>query len=437
MKKEEDDENLNYLKHKILGEIDYEIKIYSQSLKNGGIEKTTSLLIKYLSNYKLFDIYIFTEILSDNEYKISYNIKRINFCTHNTNTLKNKLINNNIHIFIYQSYNIKIIKMLKSLDDIKTIFINHSCFLYWIYINNYYVLTNLYNEFKSAKYVISLIPFENDFLFKKWGINSLHINNFMSFDYDKVIPSDLSSQKILMIGRGEDKNKRFDLGIEAMKYIKEKLPDSEMIVISDEKRLGDLNKIVKLLDLENNIKFVGYKSNPEIYFKEASLHIFPSIIEAFPMVLSETKIYGIPNILVGIDYVKNGKEGICVVYDDNPQTIAEIAIKILTDKIYRKKLGKAARKSMKIFNNQNLAKQWAKIIISVYLGYEFYEDLCLKDSHIKDKVAISIIETQVELLKMRVPYFSKITINDLLNITFINNFYNNWKSIKTKLYFSS
>ena len=41
------------------------------------------------------------------------------------------------------------------------------------------------------------------------------------------------------------------------------------------------------------------------------------------------------------------KEGINVIYDDNPKAIAETAVKILNDEEYRKKLGKAARKSMK------------------------------------------------------------------------------------------
>lgn len=113
--------------------------------------------------------------------------------------------------------------MLKNMKNIKTIFYNHSCFFYCIYAYNYYILNNLYNEYKTAKYVISLVPFENDFLFRKWGINSISMDNFMTFDYDKDIPSNLSSKKILMIGRREDKNKRFDLGISGMKYIKEKI----------------------------------------------------------------------------------------------------------------------------------------------------------------------------------------------------------------------
>ena len=46
------------------------------------------------------------------------------------------------------------------------------------------------------------------------------MNNFMTYDFNFVIPSDLSSQIILMIGRANEKQKRFDYGIKAMKYHK-------------------------------------------------------------------------------------------------------------------------------------------------------------------------------------------------------------------------
>ena len=415
-------EIMNYLNITEYNKIKKKIKIaiYSHSLKNGGVEKMTSLFINYLVNIKLFDIYIFIDSISDNEYKISEKIKRINIIRGKENYLKHKLLINNIDIFIYQFYDISTIKMLKSLNNIKIIFYNHSCFFYWIYVNNYFLLENLYNEYKNVKYVISLVPFENDFLFKKWGINSISMNNFMTFNYDKVIPSNLSSKKILMIGRGEDKNKRFDLGIISMKYIKEKIPESEMIIISNEEGLNDLKKLVKLLDLENNINFVGYTSYPEIYFKDASLHLLPSYVEAFPTVLSETKIYGIPTILLGIDYVKNGKEGIYVIYDDNPETIAKIAIKILNDEEYKKKLGKAARRSMKKYNNQLLAKKWINLIISVYLGKQYFANLSSKDNYMKQKDALSIIERQIELLKMRLQNKININVENILDFTFIN-----------------
>ena len=64
-----------------------------------------------------------------------------------------------------------------------------------------------------------MVPFENDYLLKKWGIDSILMTNFLTYDYNSVIPSTLSSKNILMIGRADDKIKRFDLGIKAMHYI--------------------------------------------------------------------------------------------------------------------------------------------------------------------------------------------------------------------------
>ena len=146
-------------------------------------------------------------------------------------------------------------------------------------------------------------------MFKKWGINSIFQNNFISYDYDSIIPSDLSSKTILMIGRGDDIIKRFDLGIVSMQFIIKEIPESEMIIISDIKVMENHKDLVQNLNLVKNIKFIGYTSNPEIYFKNASLHILPSICESFGLSISETKTYGIPNILTGLDYISIAKGG--------------------------------------------------------------------------------------------------------------------------------
>ena len=227
------------------------------------------------------------------------------------------------------------------------------------------------------------------------------MNNFITFDYNKVIQSNLKSKKILMIGRASDIYKRFYLGIESMKYIIEKLSKSEMIIVSNKIDIGNLTNLIQKLNLNENVKFVGYTSNPEIFFKEASLHIFPSIAEAFPMVLSETKIYGIPSVLLGIDYVSTSKEGNINIYDENPKIIAKFAIKILNNYSYRKNLGKEARKSMKKYDNNILFKKWVKLLLSIYSGEKQYQKLCNEDLKISENESINIIENQIKLLRKR------------------------------------
>jgi hypothetical protein len=197
-----------------------------------------------------------------------------------------------------------------------------------------------------------------------------------------------------------------------------------MIILSDNTEIDELKSLIKTEKLDNNIKFVGYSTNPEIYFNNVSLHIFPSIAEAFPMVLSETKIYGIPSILVGIDYVTTIKEGVIIVYDEKPETIANYAIKILNNIEYRKKIGKRARKSMKKFNNKILFKKWIKLIEAVNEGEDSFGQLTNEDKPIPENESIYILQNQINLLKKREKWLKNITVNDVLNFSFIKQFKN-------------
>ena len=152
------------------------------------------------------------------------------------------------------------------------------------------------------------------------------MNNFVTYEYNSVLPSNLMSNTILMIGRGNDKYKRFILGVKAMEYIMMENTACEMKIISNMNY--DLQNTIYNLYLEEHIKFIGFTLIPEIHFENASLHIFPSISESFGLVLSETKIYGIPNILVGLDYVQISKGGTIITLNNgvNPHPSPNIRI---------------------------------------------------------------------------------------------------------------
>jgi glycosyltransferase involved in cell wall biosynthesis len=267
-----------------------------------------------------------------------------------------------------------------------------------------------------------LIPFENDYLFKKWGINSILMNNFITYKYNEVNPSNLSSKIILMIGRGDDKYKRFDLGIRSMKYIVKQIPECKMKLISNKDGLDNIVNITASLKLQKYIKFEGYTSKPELYFSNASLHIFPSICEAFPMVLTETKIFGIPNIVLGLDYLSAIKGGTIIIYDDEPYSIAKEAIKILNNKKYRIKLGNEARESIKNFNNIITLNKWIKLLLSIFNGDNYYQSLRQQDIKMDEDVALNLIETQIKLLQKREANYYNFTLHDMENITFFDKF---------------
>jgi len=387
-------------------------------LKNGGIQRSTSLTLKFLNKIEIFKSYLFAYISQeDDEYNIPGRIKRITIKNKSITNLIKEMRKNRIDILIYQFPLNNEIKILNKINNIKTIFVIHSSFFYWLYSNFTYL--SIYESYKNSKYIISSIPLENDYLFKKWGINSTLISNFIYNDYNIIIPSDLSSKIILMIGRGNKRLKRFDLGIISMEYISQEFNDCEMKIISNITDFDNLKYLAENLNITKYVKFVGYNKNPEIYFKKSSLHLFPSISESFGYALCEKKIYGIPNILMGLDYISIASEGTVIIYDDTPESLAKEGIKILKNENYRKKLGKQARKSIKKINNELPFKKWVELILSVYMGYEYYGILRNKEVEMDKICALNTLNNQIKLLKMRNSSFRNFTINTIENFSFV------------------
>ena len=149
---------------------------------------------------------------------------------------------------------------MNSLNKAKSIFYNHYSFLYWAFRKNTQLIKT------------SLIPFENNYLFKKWGTNSILMDNPISFEYNSVKPSSLTNKNIIMIGRIEDPIKRYDLGIKVMSSIIKKITDCKMKIIADKSK--KFINLIKDLKLENSIEFTGFRKNIEIFLNNASLHIF-------------------------------------------------------------------------------------------------------------------------------------------------------------------
>ena len=369
------------------------------------------ILINYLSIERNFSFYLITnQGILEGEYNIPKNIKRVFLYNYKRNLFR-VLKKQHIDILIYNFYDTKEIEKLNKLKNTKVIYYDHSSFLYWIYNQYYNFKKTVYYIYQKCNYVISLIPIENDYLFKKWGINSILMDNPTTYNFDLVTPSDLSQKIIIMIGRAEDPIKRYDIGIKAMKNIIKEIPESEMKIISNINK--EYQRLIEDLSLEENVRFTGNQKNIESYLKNSSLHILPSLSEAYPMTLTETKIFGIPSIICGLDYLSLAKGGTIIIYDDNPDTIAKESILILKDDNYRKKLGKEARKSMEKHKNEFIVKKWVKLLLAVYSGnIEEFRKLQKFDENnrISKKQAENIINNQFFLLKKRIPYLSNITL---------------------------
>ena len=389
------------------------IGIYTLCMKNGGRARITAILINSLYKFQIFNIFLYTQKTKEkHEYSYPKKVKRSTINLYNIT----KILRNKIDILIFNMLSYRSTKIFNGINKIKIIYYLHNSIFSFIYSDYYAFFKLLYKEYAKSKYIISLIPFENDFLFKKFGINSIIMNNFVTYNYKRIIPSDLSSKIILMIGRGNNKNKNFEKGIRSMEYITQVIQDCKLKIISELFSINNLINLIHNLNLKNNIKIEGFKESSSVFFKNASLHFFPSIAESFGLVLCETKMYGIPNILLGLDYISNSRNGTIIIYDDTPESLAKEAIIILLDKKYRKYLGKESRKNMKSYNNEQLTIEWVNLILNICKNDSYYYKFKSRNLKMTDKEALLILNKQNHILKIR----KNKNINFIENLTLTN-----------------
>ena len=328
--------------------------------------------------------------------------------------------------------NIYIVKLLQILK-IKIIIFNHNAIFNAFYYNLMYRFKELYRRYNKFQLVLNLVPIESKYLYRNWGIkNVISINNFMPFDIKSVKPLNLSSKNIIMLGRGTVPNKNFDLGIRSMKYIVRNIPDSRLFIASSG-NLTYLKRLAEKLNIKENVIFTGYRVNLSDILANSSLHLFLSYSESFGNVLLESKIYGIPTILLGMEYLTLFNGGTILAENDSPETIANAAIKIIKNEKYRKKLGKEARKSLKKFENEIILKRWIKIIKAVYKGKGEIQKLINEEEKLDKKDAFRIIEKEILKLKIRKPKYKYFEAKNLFNFSYMCTISSNIKYTNKKL----
>lgn len=77
---------------------------------------------------------------------------------------------------------------------------------------------------------------------------------------------------------------------------------------------------------------------------------------------------------------------------------------------------------MRKFNNHLTLHKWIKLLLSIVNGENYYQDLRKQDMKIDKDIALYLIKNQIKLLQNRDSNFENVTLNNIENITFIENF---------------
>ena len=199
-----------------------------------------------------------------------------------------------------------------------------------------------YHKILSKHYrVIAICDEMKDILLGKFNVDSnrllvlhnpINLNKLKikSINYDIKLEPYLLQVSRLIKGKGHEELISI-YGALRNKGIKHKL-----YFIGDGENKENLIKIVRSLDLENNVFFLGELENPYPYFKNATLFLHCSESEGLPTVLLESMVFGVPVVAMDCptgpkDILgRNSEFGKLVPLHDKEQFVSE-TLKLLTN----------------------------------------------------------------------------------------------------------
>ena len=175
--------------------------------------------------------------------------------------------------------------------------------------------------------------------------------NLKVFDVNRKIdpPKDIFQYKgttILCVARLEPvKGQRYLL--EAMPFVLHNSPDTRLLLVGEGNDKRQLERQAHLLNIENNVFFLGERNDIDSLLSISQLFVLPSLNEGLGIVLLEAQAMGVPVVASKVggipEVVKDYETGI-LVPPANSKELAYSILNILTKPEMRSKLSKTAVK---------------------------------------------------------------------------------------------
>lgn len=253
------------------------------------------------------------------------------------------------------------------------------------------------HTFKELYQFADLITFPSDYCRKDWIENYGDKNHLTSTIYNPVhaMPVQENRRKeniIIAIGRMQSVKRQWHI-IRAFKMVKEKCPDSKLIILGDGPLRQKLEKLILELGLKNDVEMPGNVVNVQDYLEKAKIFTITSQLEAMPCSVLEALSAGVPVVACdcpgGIReelnisckqrdittpirgecgvVVPNIKEFYTDQFTEEEEILAaEIAYLLQDDKL-RNEMGRKALQRAECFSLERIGKEWVKKISEINL----------------------------------------------------------------------
>lgn len=196
------------------------------------------------------------------------------------------------------------------------------------------------------------------------GIDIEKIKNIKVNKKEKRMEFDLNEENVVLLSVGElNKNKNHSVVIKALAKINN--PNIYYLICGQGNLKGELLNLVKKLNLEKNVKILGFRKDVYEIYKISDVFIFPSLREGLGLAALEGMSNGLPLISSNVhginDYTENEKTGYCV-DRFNIEGFKNAIEKLAFNRELRQKMGSYNRKIVRKFDIHKVNK----IIKNIY-----------------------------------------------------------------------
>lgn len=348
--------------------------VYYYRMRNGGIERVISLLLPVWIELGYKVVLITEEPASKDDYPIPLNVERlllpkISECReanyHIRASAWNDIITSHkIDTVIYEAWDSAFLFwdacMLKGLGC-NLISGIHGTYTYLFREQ----VPHRFNLFRAYRFIDCAVVLSHAFeCFWNFYCPTFYIPNPIKIcaQSDR---SQLDGCTILWVGRIIEEKRPLD-AIRAFALVKKKIPSSSLIMLGTGELnvLKRTNELISELNLTDDVILPGYQTDVSQYYKEATVLLFTSAFEGFPMTIAEAKSHGVPIVLYDLPYCEmiNDRRGIISVPQEDIPGLAQALCDFLSAPLEtRRAHGEAARKSAEDFAAFDLKEAWGKL----------------------------------------------------------------------------
>ncbi|MDJ0858261.1 MAG: glycosyltransferase family 4 protein [Dinoroseobacter sp.] len=172
-------------------------------------------------------------------------------------------------------------------------------------------------------------------------------------------------KRVIAVGR-LDRQKGFDLLLQAFKTVLTEHPDATLTIFGEGKERRALETLVEELSLGASVRMPGVTEKNGAWVEHGDVFVFSSRHEGFGNALAEATVAGLPSISFDCAFgpneiIDDGETGLLVPAEDI-QALGNTIIKLLDDPDLQQSLSVSAReRNTRRFDPETILSQWEKV----------------------------------------------------------------------------